>query len=161
VNEQQKAEYGQHGRKRCHYFDFVQRQRSRTVAYAVKYEEDVGIELEETLRLVAQHLGDGFADEFCILTEKNLTLTQIENAKEILACASDFDFEGHAIVKAALARLPSRISLDEVTRAAGLGDRGRRAAVALMQKGSLRIPPNVRLGGDAVLVNHANKNSGR
>ena len=155
IREQQKAEYIQHGKKRKHYFDFVQRQASGRVAYAVKYEEDVDDDLLETLRLVSEQQGDRFAGEFRILTEKDLTLTQIENAKDILAYASDFDFEGQASVTAALYRLPARVLLSDVVRETGLGERGRRATVALIQKGLLKVPANVRLADNAVLVNRA------
>ncbi|WP_095085642.1 hypothetical protein [Mesorhizobium sophorae] len=155
IREQQKAEYIQHGKKRKHYFDFVQRQASGRIAYAVKYEQDVDDDLRETLRLISEQQGDRFADEFRILTEKDLTLTQIENAREILAYASDFDFEGQALVTAALQGLPARVLLADVVRETGLGERGRRAAVALVQKGLLKVPANVRLADNALLVNRA------
>ncbi|MES0022412.1 MULTISPECIES: hypothetical protein [unclassified Mesorhizobium] len=155
IREQQKAEYIQHGEKRRHYFDFVQRTASGRIAYAVKYKEDVDDDLRETLRLVSEQQGDRFADEFRILTEKDLTLTQIENAREILAYASDFDFEGQALVTAALQGLPARVLLADVVRVTGLGERGRRAAVALVQKGLLKVPANVRLADNALLVNLA------
>jgi hypothetical protein len=153
VREQQEAVFVQDGKRRRHYFDFVQKQARGRVAYAVKYEQDVDDDLREALRLVSEQLGDRFADEFRILTEKNLTRSQIENAKDILACASDFDFEGQEIVAAQLCGLPSRVRLDEIVRVAGLGNRGRRAAVTLVQKGLLKVPANVRLADDAVLVN--------
>ncbi|KRB31501.1 hypothetical protein [Mesorhizobium sp. Root172] len=155
ICEQQKAEYIQHGEKRKHYYDFVQRQASGRIAYAVKYEEDVDDDLRETLRLTSEQQGDRFADEFRILTEKDLTLTQIANAREILAYASDFDFEGQALVTAALQGLPARVLLADVVRVTGLGERGRRAAVALVQKGLLKVPANVRLADNALLVNRA------
>ncbi|TPK66326.1 hypothetical protein FJ546_06005 [Mesorhizobium sp. B2-4-19] len=155
VREQQKAEYIQHGEKRKHYFDFVQRQASGRIAYAVKYEQDVDDELLETLRLISEQQGDRFADQYRILTEKDLTLTQIENAREILAYASDFDFEGQALVSAALQRLPARVLIADIVRTTGLGERGRRAAVALIQKGLLKVPANVRLADNAFLINRA------
>ncbi|MFD2053646.1 hypothetical protein ACFSQT_11265 [Mesorhizobium calcicola] len=161
IREQQKAEYIQHGKKRKHYFDFVQRQASGRIAYAVKYEQDVDDDLRETLRLISEQQGDRFADEFRILTEKDLTLAQIENAREILAYASDFDFEGQALVTAALQGLPARVLLADVVRVTGLGERGRRAAVALVQKGLLKVPANVRLTDNALLVNRAARENRR
>jgi hypothetical protein len=161
VREQQHVAYVWHGQKRRHYFDFVQRQARGRIAYAVKYEEDVDDDLHETLRLVCEQAGDRFAEEFRIITEKYLTQTQIENAGEILACASDFDFTVQAAVEVVLRALPSPVRLDEIVRAAGHGDRGRRAALTLIQKGLLKVPPNVRLGDDAVLVNRAAADSAR
>ncbi|THF58150.1 hypothetical protein [Ollibium composti] len=155
VHEQQHVAFVRDGQQRHHYFDFVQRQARGRIAYAVKYEQDVDDDLLETLRLVCEQVGDRFADEYLIITEKDLTRTQIENAGDILACASDFDFAVQAAVEAVLSELPSQVRLDEIVRATGQGDRARRAALTLIQKGILKVPPNVRLGDDVVLVNRA------
>ncbi|TRC89706.1 hypothetical protein FJV80_07905 [Mesorhizobium sp. WSM4310] len=154
LREQQKVQYFQHGLRRIHWIDFIQRQSGSRIAYAVKYQIDVDEDLREALRLASEQVGDRIADEFRIFTEKDLTFTQIENAKDILACGGDYDFEGQSIVAALLRRLPSQVSLDEIVEASGLGNRGWRAAVTLIQKGLLVIPANVRLGDQAILVNH-------
>ncbi|MGB3643572.1 MAG: hypothetical protein WBA15_03760 [Mesorhizobium sp.] len=161
VREQQHVSFIRHGQKRSHYFDFVQRQARKRIAYAVKYEEDVDDDLRETLGLVCDQVGDRFADEFHIITEKDLTKEQIENAGDILECASDFDSEGQAAVEAALRGLPSRVRLEEIVHAAGQGSRGRRAALTLIQKGLLKVPPAVRLCDDAVLVNRTVEDGAR
>ncbi|MBS3652082.1 hypothetical protein KEU06_26115 [Pseudaminobacter sp. 19-2017] len=155
VREQQAAEYVQCGRKRVHYFDFVQHLASGRIAYAVKYEDDVDDELRETLRCVAQQVGDRFAGEFRTLTEKDLTRIQVENAQDVLDAARDFDFEGQSLAAAVLKALPARVTLAEIARASGLGERGRRAAVALVQKGLLKVPSNERLTSNALLFNQA------
>jgi hypothetical protein len=155
VREQQAAEYVQCGRKRVHYFDYVQELDSCRIAYAVKYEIDVDDELRETLSLVAQQLGDRFADEFRIFTEKDLTRTLVENAQDVLDAARDFDVEGQLLAVAALQALPPRVTLTDIARASGHGKRGRRAAVALVQKGLLKVPPNERLTDNTFLFNQA------
>lgn len=154
VREQQKVVYRCSGRERSHYFDFVlTRLSGRRTAYAVKYRGDVDDELRETLRLVAEQVGDRFADEYRIITENDLTRTQIENARDILSCGSDFDAEGCALVAEALATQPSRVRLGALGSATGLGERGYRAAVSLVQTGALAVPAGVRLGPEAVLEN--------
>ncbi|TPK96981.1 MULTISPECIES: hypothetical protein [unclassified Mesorhizobium] len=154
LREQQKVQFFQNGQRRTCWIDFIQRQSGGRIAYAVKHKVDVDEDLRETLRLVCEQIGDRIAEEFRIFTEKDLTLTQIENAKDIVAYAADYDFEAQTIVAAALPKLPARISLHAIAQASGLGERGWRAAVTLIQKGLLVVPANVRLGDQAILVNH-------
>lgn len=152
VREQQKAEYTQDGQKRVHYFDYVQQLANGRIAHAVKYEDDVDDELRETLRLVSEQLGDRFADEFRILTEKDLTRIQIENAQDVLDAARDFDVKGQSLAVAALQALPARVTLADIANVSGLGKRGGRAAMTLVQKGLLKVPPNERLADDNTLL---------
>ncbi|RST85494.1 hypothetical protein EJC49_15515 [Aquibium carbonis] len=154
VREQQKVAYRCNGRERFHYFDYVlTRLSGHRTAYAVKYRNDVDDELRETLRLVAEQVGDRFADEYRIITEKDLTCTQIENARDILSYGSDFDAEGCASVAEALTTLPRYVRLGALGSATGLGERGYRAAVSLVQAGALAVPAGVRLGPEAILEN--------
>lgn len=154
VREQQAVRYRKNGRDHTHFVDYVVTWKNglRT-AFAVKYVVDVDDNLVETLRLVSDQAGDRFADDYRIATEKQLTKVQIENAKDILACGADGDAEGRTMVADALRELPRSARLAAIADASGLGARGYRAAIALVQEGALEVPKGKRIAPDAVLHN--------
>ncbi|NGO54057.1 hypothetical protein [Allomesorhizobium camelthorni] len=139
IREQQTVSYGN---GRTHTLDFVVTWTSgyRT-AYAVKYAADVDQDLRRVLRAIAERNGDDVADDFCILTEEELDLTTIANAREILSCSTDFDFEGQSVVRDYLAGVGRQVRLGDIGKRSGLSYRGYRAAVALFHDGALVADP--------------------
>lgn len=133
--------------------DFVVTRRSGTVsAKAVRYVDDAA-ELEPVLKTIAATVGDTFADEYCLLTEVDLDRVTIANARDIVGCALDFDFEAQQAVRDYLSHAPSEVRLRDCNAALNDGDRGLRAAKALIPSGILVNRRRTRLGPEAVLSN--------
>lgn len=151
IREQQSCTYFGNWR---HTFDFIVEQLDGTrVAYAVKYEEDVTPELEDILKNIASEHGSLVADEFRILTEKDLNLIQLNNARHILDCALDFDFEAQSMVEQYLNDAPRYLCLQQIADDTGLGSDGYRAAVAMIFSRKLRANNTERLSGSVLVEN--------
>jgi hypothetical protein len=156
IREQQVVSYSDGPVTRRHFFDYVVTwlDGSRT-AYAVKYTADSDRQgLRRVLELVAAGNGDAFADEYGILTEKGIDEVSIRNGRYVIECSADFDEEGRGLVRSTLAHCAARISLADIGSVTGLGTRGRRAAVSLIQDGCLEVAPGESLGPKTVLENH-------
>lgn len=149
IREQQSCTYFSNRR---HTFDFiVERMDGTRVAYAVKYEEDVTPELEGILEVIASEHGSLVADEFRILTEKDLNLIQLNNSRHILDCG--LDFEAQSMVEQYLNDAPRHLCLQQIADDTGLGSDGYRAAVAMMFSRKLRLNKNERLCRTALVEN--------
>lgn len=155
VREQQMVTYiGADGEPVIRYFDFVVTWRSgRRTAFAVKHVEDVDDEIRAVLTAVAEQLGNRFADDFRTLTEAMVDRVSISNAWKIVDCAKDLDLEAMDEVRAYLLSAPHELRLGQIGSAIGLGERGYRAAIALIQSGALRIAPGTLIGPDAIATN--------
>ncbi|KQT48995.1 hypothetical protein ASG43_09190 [Aureimonas sp. Leaf454] len=151
------------GIDRSHCFDVrVRLICGRRVAIAFKYEEDAHRDgLAELLQTIAQQAFEEdangnrvpFADEYRIVTERHLDGIRVRNAEMVVECGSDFDEEGQAIVRDRLAGAPRSFALGEVGRMTGLGSRGFRAAVALVQAGIVEVPLNHLIGSATMVMN--------
>lgn len=93
------------------------------------------------------------AHDFRTLSETDIDRTTIANASAIIRCARDYDEEAMDLLRAHLPSCGTTISLQECGKIAGLGSRGYRAAIALLQSGWLTIPAGERIGHDTVLCN--------
>lgn len=155
IREQQ-TRYYRVGQRRQHYTtDFLVTFRNRRkVAYEVKYEVDVVKEgTEALLEEVAMYVGDDLAEEYSLLTELDVNDLAVANAETIIACGRDFDLAGQEIVRALLMRAPATMTLGEIGERSGLGARGERAAMALIQQGILRFDPAEALSPTVKLSN--------
>lgn len=102
---------------------------------------------------MCEHVGDDFANEYRLLTELHLNDIAVANAKSIIESGRDFDIRGQEVVWAALMRAPATITLAEIGELSGLGARGERAAMALIQQGALRFNPAEMLSPTVKLRN--------
>lgn len=149
--------------ERTHCFDVRVRLVCGTrVAIAFKYEEDVVRQgLADMLATIAGQAFETdvngilvpFADEYRIVTERHLDGMRVRNAELVVACGSDFDGEGRRIVREWLSGAPRSFQLRDVGRMTGLGSRGFRAAVSLVQAGIVEIPDGHRIGSTTMAVN--------
>ncbi|TIS87699.1 hypothetical protein [Mesorhizobium sp.] len=154
IREQRKIMVKKDGRMRPNWVDLQMRWDTGMItANYIKYLEDVDQEMEDSVERACDQVGDRFAHEYRILAESDITMIQIENARDVIECAKDFDLEAEERVKSALRRLPERFRPDEVASATGLGQRAVRAGTALVGKGFTSIPKNVRLDGGTLLFN--------
>jgi len=102
---------------------------------------------------MADQVGDSFANDFNILTERDVDVVTIANARQIVSCGLDFDKEAQAFILDELPRLDDRIALETFDRLAGDRSRGSRAAIALIQSGKLEIELGHFIGPGAYLCN--------
>jgi hypothetical protein len=154
IEEQQRVNFVTDGNKRHHYFDFVVTWSDGwRSACPIKYADDVKPGLLRDLRAIADQVGDTFADDFRLLTDKDVDATTIANARQIVSCGLDFDHEAQTFILEQLPSLDDRVALETFDRLAGDGNRGSRAAIALLQRGDLSIDPGHVLGHGALLCN--------
>ena len=154
VREQQRLEIPYRKGKRVHFFDSQVFMKNGWVrARAVKYAKDVNDDLRQLLADAATHVGDRFANDYGLLTEKHLTRTMIWNSRQIISCAKDFDYEAQHALMGELAKAGEFVSVGACDHLLGDGRRGSRAAMALIKSGKLILPANTRLGRDTVLRN--------
>lgn len=144
LREQQKAGFRKGGRVRHHWFDYVvTRHDGRRIAYAVKYARDVDDDLIGVLEAVAAHEGDDFADEYRIACETDIDEVRIANARLICRYAGSFDLEAIDVVRPLLPRVEDGSTFGSIADRSGMGERGFRAAVVLVQSGLVRPPKGV------------------
>ncbi|MBB3952651.1 hypothetical protein [Aureimonas jatrophae] len=146
-----------------HWFDQRHRtSKGRRVATAVKYHDDaVRDGLFELLGHVARQAfvidADGrlvpFAHEYRIVTERHLDGVRVDNARTIVACGAEQDVEATGIVRGWLQAADRTFPLGIVNGATGLGSRGFRAAVALIQSGAVVVPSGLRIAPETMVVN--------
>lgn len=162
IREQVSVNYQWRGRIRKYTFDIVAEERDRhRVAYAVKHSDeallrDDTIEIVETI--AAEH-GSKVADEFRTVTYESLDPIALENAKLILDCGRDHDLEAQRLVTKILADLGPTVTLRDIAEASGLGDRGVRAAIALIQSGILMLPRGRDLTIDLPMQNRGTRSA--
>lgn len=154
VREQQLAKVMVDGKLRRHWFDFliiwIDGTRS---ACAVKYLLGVTPDLEQLLVNAAKQLGDRFASDYRLLTERDLDLVTLGNARQVIEAGKDFDYEAQDCIRAWLPSAPSSISLPDFDLVVGDGQRGRRAALALLKSGELSARSGEVLGPSSILCN--------
>jgi hypothetical protein len=116
-----------------------------------KYEEDALKQgTRERLREIAKAVPQ-FADDFRLLTEARLDEATIANANLVISCAGDFDRTAQNLVRDIVtSHRRARIKLSTIVKAVGLGERGRRAAIALVQSGLLTPVGGRRIGEDCL-----------
>lgn len=155
VREQQRLMIpNDRGRPTEHVFDILVEHTDGVVkALACKYKVDVTPELVALLQHAADTVGDAFADFYEIRSEAGLTRTMIWNARQVITCALDFDFGAQEAIRNALPTLGARVSLAECDAIVGDGERGSKAAIALIQAGLFDVPPGERIGSITELRN--------
>jgi hypothetical protein len=154
VAEQQRVFYHLGGERRPHWMDAVVTWKSgRRVAYPMKYSRQIKPKLRATITAIADQLGAGFADDYRFLTEKDVHLLDAANSAKVIDCAADFDFEAQEAIKRFLGTCGPEVSLAACDAWVGDGNRGSRAAIALVQAGLLAVPVGINVGRDAVLIN--------
>jgi hypothetical protein len=124
-------------------------------AIAVK-NTDAALRADDTVPAIeaicAQH-GARLAHDYRAVTYETLDPVAVLNGRLILRCGRDHDYAAMDAVRQALPRLGPATTLREVATLTGLGQRGVRAAVALLQSGILMNPPGKRLCLDLLLEN--------
>lgn len=150
VREQQEVYYHWEGKLRRHFLDLlVYFQSGKRVAYSIKYLKDVEkSDLKSELKAINDHNRDTVADDYRVLTEANVNLLEFENAKQIISCAKDHDFKARKIVKSYLPKLGSSVTPREIGLITGLGRRGERAAIALLQSGVFKLTEHTPIHQD-------------
>jgi len=124
------------------------------VAYEVKYEADaIRSNVHWLLEEVAAEVGDSLADEYRLLTEVHINDVTVSNSETIIWCARDFDVTGQEVVRAMLSGAPEQMTLEEIGERSGLGGRGQRAAIALIQQGALSFDATQSLSPRCLLRN--------
>jgi hypothetical protein len=136
-----------------HYFDFVVVWKDgSTSACAVKYRKDAE-GLDALLVAAAEEIGDAFADDYRIFGEDGINRTMLWNASWVIRCGKDHDYEAQAALAGVLANAGRSVRVADCDAMLGDGQRGSRAAIALVKSGKLVIPEGERLGRDTVLGN--------
>ncbi|MGO9772692.1 MAG: hypothetical protein ACLPSW_24690 [Roseiarcus sp.] len=140
IREQQRPQVARASEASRYYVDFVTVQADgRKVAYEVKYAKDVTPETKERLRVLAREAGYRFAEEYQLVTEKDMSEVEIANAELIVDCGRDADFDAQrAVREAILGRAGEVTSARAIGALTRLGARGERGAIALIQSGILR-----------------------
>ncbi|RFC62741.1 hypothetical protein DYI37_12255 [Fulvimarina endophytica] len=152
VREQQVIRYrGPSGGTPEYHSDYEVDWRSGTVStIECKYEEDSERKaVPAKIAGIGRNAVSGSTDDYRVVTQFDLDDVMIANARAIVACALDDDPEGLAAVRRALPCMPQRFVLGDLAETSGFGFRGYRAAVALLQSGSLSLEPGVRVSPDA------------
>lgn len=153
IREQQLLTIPFQGRIVKHYFDFVVVWKDGSIsAMAVKYQKDCE-GLPELLRAASETVGDVFADDYRILKETGLNRTMLWNASWVIRCGRDFDYEAQHALAEILARTGRDVQVSECDAMIGDGQRGSRAAIALIKSGNLVIPNGERLERGTILRN--------
>lgn len=155
IREQQTCSYFAGGRRHRYTADLLTTFKSGLrVAYEVKYRADVSrSNADVLLEEVAAQVGDSFADEYRLLTELHINDAIVANSEAIIWCARDFDASGQEIVRSMLCGAPGQMTLQEIGERSGLGGRGQRAAIALIQQGVLSFDPAQALSPRCLLQN--------
>ncbi len=162
AREQVSVRYRWKGIVRTYTIDVVVRLRNgRRVAFAVKRSmpELLRDDTIAIIEAIAAEHGARVADEYRTVTYESLDPVALENAKLILACGRDHDIAGQRLVGEILADLGQTVSLREIAEASGLGGRGVRAAVALIQSGILMPPRGEHLALDLPMENRSSPGS--
>lgn len=152
VREQQVIRYrGPNGGTPEYHSDYEVDWRSGVVStIECKYEEDSKRKaVPAKIAGIGRNAVSGITDDYRIVTQFDLDDVTVANARSIVACALDDDPEGLAAVRRALPGMPEGFALGDVADASGLGFRGYRAAVALLQSGALSLAPGVRVALEA------------
>lgn len=154
IREQRTVRYRLGGIDRTYTFDVVVDWACGTrVAYAVKAttNELRAGDTPAILTAVGAQLGTRFAHQYRAVTNDTLDPVALLNARLIVRCGRDHDYAAMDVVRDSLPRLGRSATLREVAEATGLGRRGVRAAVALIQSGVLANPGGARLDLDLPL----------
>ena len=143
IREQQTASWITSEGRRKYTFDFhVAWASGRRTAFEVKYEADAErTDVRERIAAAATNVGEEFADDYRLLTERHLSREAIDRAEYLISCALDFDEEAVATVRSHLGTAGETIMLEEVAAATRLGCRAMRAAALLVREGAL-VPEN-------------------
>lgn len=158
IREQRTVGYGPAGDRHTHTFDIlVEWSDGVREAIAVKQTED-RLRRDGTVKVmetICTEHGSRFADDYRAITYETLDPIAVLNGRDIVDCGRDHDHAAMDVVRMALPGLGPVTSLREVALSTGLGQRGVRAAVALLQSGILMNPPGMRLDLDLPLENRA------
>ena len=141
----------------------VTTRRGRRIGFAVKAtrEEALRADVEGVLRAIKAGGDADVADRLASISMDRLDPVAVLNAQDVLERGLDQDHRGLAAVGAALRGMGRTITLREVAHATRFGDRGVRAAVALVQAGALVIPRGERLRPDLQLENRRHRDLSR
>lgn len=156
IREQRTVRYDRAGVQHLYTFDvIVEWVGGFKEAIAVKQTE-AALLADDTVEVIkaicAQH-GPEIADDYRAITYETLDPVAVLNGRQILRCGRDHDYVGQTAVRKALASLGPVTTFREVAASTGLGQRGVRAATALLQSGILANPPGERLSLDLLLEN--------
>lgn len=153
IREQQKPDHAPASKINDYHVDFLTTYTDRRkVVFEVKYAADVTDEVKDRLKLIASVAGDDFADAYRIVTEKDLSAVAIANARLIVDCGCDADLDAQAAVREAVAGRRGGTTASRLGADTGLGDRGVRAAFALIQSGLLKPQRGARLDRNTPLT---------
>ena len=143
IREQQTASWITSEGRRKYTCDFhVAWASGRRTAFEVKYEEDAErTDVRERIAAAAANVGDEFADDYRLLTERHLPREAIERAEYLISCALDFDEEAVATVRSYLGTAGTTVTIEAIADATRLGHRATRAAALLAREGAL-VPEN-------------------
>lgn len=154
VREQQKVEIPFGDGSRVHYIDFLVFWKSgRISACSVKYEKDVTDSHVALLKSAAVRVRDRFADDYRLFKETGITRTMLWNSRQIIGCAKDFDIEAQQALAGILGKKGDHVQVGDCDAMLGDGQRGSRAAMALIKTGRLVLPKGVRLERSTILRN--------
>ncbi len=156
VREQQKVVVGRPASARLGHYtidalvDWTTGWRSAT---EFKYAADAKRQdTERLLNEVAAGLESHVADDFRIVTEEDLDETTIANARLIVACGNDRDYDAVEAVRETMPKPGTVLPLGEFGDISRFGYRGYRAAVSLVQAGAVAAAPEMSLSPDAIVT---------
>ncbi|PWE49080.1 hypothetical protein DEM26_14570 [Thioclava sp. NG1] len=140
LREQVAFQWSDSGRARTHYFDFVASfsQGSR-IAFMVKpaWRAEKSAFKAEARAIAEQATRAGFADEVRVLTDRALSNANLNNAR-LFRSVREVDDEADSIAATVARNLFSPVKMSALIEEIGLGPRGFKALVRLVQRGALR-----------------------
>lgn len=146
LREQVRFDYGRRD-ENTHFFDMFATFRDGTrIAYTVK----PTVRLEsgrflESMQLVAHWVKrKRFADNVCLLTDRDLDQVQLHNA-ELLSAPIASDTDAETAIRGTAAELQGAVSIRELVRATGLEQRAYRSALRLIRTGELALAKHERI----------------
>jgi len=160
IREQVTVRYTWRGAVRRYTFDVVVKlHKGPRIAYAVKRSERELLRDDtiEILKAIEVEHGSRIADAYRTVTYESLDPVALENARLIVRCGRDQDIAAQRRVRECLADLPATVTLERIAQASGIGHRGLRAAIALIQSGILVLPCGQPLASNLPMVNRGTR----
>lgn len=143
------------GQRKRHTFDFLATTMAgHRLAIAIKptaMVERSGI--LETLELIRQQAPTGFADQFLLRTERQITRRRATNARWILRARRARNEADVEDLRRFTSSLDGAVNLTDLVAASSMGARGWNAAVCLIDEGCLELVGQAVIG-DQALVRH-------
>lgn len=147
------------GRQRRYTFDYLLTRRDGCrIAIEVKHAARASLpKVLEKVREAAKHVVPKYADEVRIFTDRHYTRAQYENAEQLLNCRKHLDPEADLQMEATISKFRGEITVADLVKLSGLGNRAYPAVVRALYGSSLSWPKDRIIGPKMPLERGANQ----